>query len=704
MKNFRDYRGIAAAEDAVQLYKAIDTVVKKLIPFDQVGVLILDKSEEYHYELINEIFVNHISDGVKNTIPLEKQTLYKHKGTSVEWLANNGPVITKMDYLVKNTKHPRHPDMVNAGIKELLGGPIINQGKPIGMLAFKLKEEGIFNEQHIKHYKSVAEQVSICVANILSKKEILWKSTVQNLELKVSNILTDDETTIDKWGHIFQEFKQHIPFTFAIVFKIDEGKIKRFIYDWIAPNEKRQLTFENLVEITKLSKKDIEKAEKELYQLSINTADFFNTKKLLPTAVKSLMSSLGLYSLLPFHIAVKKKNTEIVALMFSKQKEHYSIRHINILDGIRNTLRISLENMLSAFDIKEMSEQLKQEKTYLESVVKEAYNFEHMIGDSDAIRDIFNQITEVASVDATTLLLGETGTGKELIARAIHENSNRKNRVLVKVNCAAIPSQIVESELFGHKKGAFTGAIQDRIGKFELANNGTIFLDEIGEMPLELQTKLLRVIQEREVERLGSNEIIKLNIRIIAATNKDLLKEIENGKFRADLYYRLNSFPIMVPPLKARDGDVLLLSDYFARQFSERYGLPFKGFTANSLSRLKRYDWPGNVRELQNLMEQAIISQRGKVLEVYPGATGASNLTWSENTDHNTSTFVIPENFDMDTIKNEKDKLERAYILQALEKTNWRVSGKNGAARLLEVASTTLESKMKKLGIERSKI
>ncbi len=693
---------LAAADDAIHLYDAINTVVKKLIPFDQVGVLILDKSEEYHYELINENFVNQISNSNKKTAPLEKQTLYKHKGTSVEWLAKNGPVITKMDYLVKNTKHPRHPDMVNAGIKELLGGPIINQGKPIGMLAFKLKKEGVFNEQHIKHYKSVAEQVSICVANILSKKEILWKSSVQNLELKVSNILTDDDITVDKWGYILQEFKQYIPFSFAMVMKIDDGKIKRYLYDWITPNEKRQLTLENLAEITKLTKKDIEKAEQALYQISTNTTDFINTKKGLPTAVKSLMSALGLNAFLPFHIAVKKKNTEIVPLLFSKQKEQYSIRHISILNGTRNTLRISLENMLSSFDIKQMSEQLKQEKTYLESVVKEAYNFEHMIGDSEAIRDVFNQITEVAGVNATTLLLGETGTGKELIARAIHENSDRKDRVLVKVNCAAIPSQIVESELFGHKKGAFTGAIQDRVGKFELANNGTIFLDEIGEMPLELQTKLLRVIQEREVERLGSNEIIKLNIRIIAATNKDLLKEIESGKFRADLYYRLNSFPIIVPPLKARDGDVLLLSDYFARQFSERYGLPFKGFTANSLSRLKRYDWPGNVRELQNLMEQAIISQRGKVLEVYPGATGASNLTWSENTGNNTSNFVFPENFDMDTIKNEKDKLERAYILQALEKTNWRVSGKNGAARLLDVASTTLESKMKKLGIERN--
>lgn len=695
---------LAVAEDAVQLHNAIHTVVRKLIPFDKVEVLVLDKSGEYHYELINEAYVNSVAGSNHIHTDFARQTLYELAGTPVDWFTNNGPDIVTMDFLAKHTFCVLHNEQRKEGIKEVIGGPLKNQGEIIGMLAFKLKEEGVFNQQHVKHYKSVAEQVSICLANILSKKEILWKSAVQKLEIKLSNILTEDHTTIDKWGSIFQEFKKCIPFSLAMVLKVEEGKIKRYVYEFITPKEKRQLTMEDVMEISKLSEKEFIEAERALYKASSKKSNFFDKSTDLPIPASKLLDALDLHSTILDRIVIKSKNTEIVYFLFSKELKQYSIRHSNILKGIRNTMRISLENMLSSFSIKEMSEQLQLEKTYLESVVKEAYNFEHMIGESDAIRAVFNQITEVASVDVTTLLLGETGTGKELIARAIHENSNRKERVLVKVNCAAIPSQIVESELFGHKKGAFTGAIQDRIGKFELANNGTIFLDEIGEMPLELQTKLLRVIQEREVERLGSNEVIKLNIRIIAATNKDLLEEIENGKFRADLYYRLNSFPIMVPPLKARDGDVLLLSDYFARQFSERYGLPFKGFTSNSLSRLKRYDWPGNVRELQNLMEQAIISQRGKVLEVYPGASGVSNLSWNDSSSNTSSSLVIPEEFNMDTIKHEKDKLERAFILQALEKTNWRVSGKNGAARLLDVASTTLESKMKKLGIKRNTI
>ena len=692
---------LSRAEDAVQLYNAIDNVVKKLIPFDQVGVLILDKSKMYHYELINENLVNQISE---SRIGLsDKQRLYEHKGTSVEWLANNGPVVTTMDFLVKKTKHPRHSDMVNVGIKELLGGPLIDEGKPIGMLAFKLKQGNVFNEQHVKHYKSVAEQVSICVANILSKKEILWKSSVQDLELNISNILTREDLSNEKWADIFQELKGLIPFTFAIVYKSTNNVTDHYTYEWLTHKEKRQLSTENIIEITKLSSSELGQMNKALIKMaSKDDVDLNNSR--ISSEVRNFMKALGFQSVLPHKTNLNKRNTEVCFFMFSKNPEQYSIRHFNILKGINNTLRLSLENMFSSFAIRELSEQLQLEKTYLESVVKEAYNFEHMIGESQAIREVFSQIREVAGVNATTLLLGETGTGKELIARAIHENSDRKDRVLVKVNCAAIPSQIVESELFGHKRGAFTGAIQDRVGKFELANNGTIFLDEIGEMPLELQTKLLRVIQEREVERLGSNDIIKLDIRIIAATNKDLIKEIENGKFRSDLYYRLNGFPINVPPLRARNEDVLLLSDFFARQFSERYGLPFKGFTANSLSRLKRYDWPGNVRELQNLMEQAIISQRGKVLEVYPGSTGGPNLSWNEHSTSASSSLVIPENFDMETIKQEKDKLERAYILQALEKTNWRVSGKNGAARLLDVASTTLESKMKKLGIERNTI
>lgn len=692
---------LAAAEDAIQLYAAINTVIKKLIPFDQVGVLILDKSEEYHYELINEIFVNQISQKTYKNTSLDKQKLYEHQGTSVEWLANNGPVITTMDFLVKNTYHPRHPDMIKAGVKELLGGPLVDQGKLIGMLAFKVKNENVFNEKHIKLFKSVSEQVSICVANVLSKKEILWKSSVQDLELKLSNILTGERQSNEKWGNIFQEFKVLIPFTFAIVFKVTKGTINKFVFEWITPVEKRQLSTENLIEITKLSDVEIAKAEKGLVKF-LNKERSVSQPGIIPASVKVLMDALGLKSLLPHKMNLKNKHTEVYFGMFSKELEQYTIRHFNILKGVKNTLRISLENMFSSFSIKEMSAQLQLEKNYLESVVKETYNFEHMIGESEAMLNVFNQISEVAGVDATTLILGETGTGKELIARAIHENSNRSDRVLVKVNCAAIPSQIVESELFGHEKGSFTGAFQQRIGKFELANKGTIFLDEVGEMPIALQTKLLRVIQEREVVRLGSNEVIKLDIRIIAATNRNLTKEIDTGIFRADLFYRLNGYPIQVPPLRARDADVLLLADFFARQFSERYGLSFKGFTRNTQARFGKYEWPGNVRELQNIIEQAVISQKNSILEIHPDQSNSAGFEWSEKATSGQSVLPeLPENFDMTDIKKQKDALEKEYLLQVLEKTKWRVSGKNGAARILDVAPSTLESRMKKLGIDR---
>ncbi|WP_430905559.1 GAF domain-containing protein [Maribacter sp. 2-571] len=692
---------LAATTNAVELYNAIDTVVKKIIPFDQVGVLILDKSESYHYELINEKFVNQVEDKNRKGATVEKQTLYKHQGSSVEWLANNGPVITSMDFLVENTEHPRHIDMVNAGVKELLGGPLVNQGKQIGMMAFKLKKEGVFNEQHIKHYKSVSEQVSICVANILSKKEILWKSAIQDLELKISNILTTEQKSNNKWDDIFQEYKALIPFTFATVIKVTKDKLNDFTYEWITPVEKRQLSLKNIEEITKLSATEISKAQKGLIQLSKKENEVIQLKE-IPKATKVYMDALGLQSVLPHRLHLKKKHTEVYFFMFSKDKNHYSIRHCNILEGVRNTLRISLENLFSSFSIKEMSEQLQLEKTYLESVVKETYNFEHMIGESKAMRDVFAQVSEVAAVDATALILGETGTGKELIARAIHENSTRKDRVLVKVNCAAIPSQIVESELFGHQRGAFTGAVKDRIGKFELANKGTIFLDEIGEMPLELQTKLLRVIQEREVERLGSNVTIPLDIRIIAATNRNLNEEITTGIFRSDLFYRLNGYPIQVPPLRARGEDVLLLADFFARQFSEQYGLPFKGFTANTLKRFQAYDWPGNVRELQNNIEQAIISQKGKIIEIHPGNSNVADFEWMASEGANTRALKLTDDFDMDAIKREKDLLERNYLLEVLEKKKWKVSGKNGAARQLGVAPSTLESRMRKLGISRS--
>lgn len=313
------------------------------------------------------------------------------------------------------------------------------------------------------------------------------------------------------------------------------------------------------------------------------------------------------------------------------------------------------------------------------------YNFEEIIGQSKPLKAMFEHIVLVSRTDTTVLLLGETGTGKELIARAIHNLSPRKTKPLVKLNCAALPAQLIESELFGHEKGAYTGATDKRIGKFEIANGGTLFLDEIGELPLESQVKLLRVLQEREVERLGSNKVIKIDVRIIAATNRDLEQEVAAGRFRSDLYFRLNVFPIDVPPLRERKEDIPLLAYHFLQKMEKKLGKEIRGISNKVLQQLTAYDWPGNIRELEHVIERNAILCKGDTLkelylsrsqQVKPTAATTFTLqTWEEH--------------------------EKEYILFVLAKCNGRVSGAKGAARILNIPPTTLESRMKKLGIKK---
>ncbi|NOT24310.1 MAG: sigma 54-interacting transcriptional regulator, partial [Nitrospiraceae bacterium] len=290
----------------------------------------------------------------------------------------------------------------------------------------------------------------------------------------------------------------------------------------------------------------------------------------------------------------------------------------------------------------------------------------------------------VAPTDSTVLITGETGTGKELIARASHNVSPRKNKPLVKVNCAAIPAGLIESELFGHEKGAFTGALTKKVGRFELADKGTIFLDEIGELPLDLQSKLLRVLQEGEFERVGGTQTFKVNVRVIAATNRDLEKLSKAGQYRSDLYYRLNVFPIHLPALREREGDIPLLVQYFARKFATNFGKKIDRVSERMMTSLQRYQWPGNIRELEHVIERAVILSEGSELEPIewlsqPGGKAGSGkpLTLEE--------------------------MERQHIVDVLEQTNWRVSGEKGAAKILDLNPTTLEARMKKLGIERVK-
>ena len=327
---------------------------------------------------------------------------------------------------------------------------------------------------------------------------------------------------------------------------------------------------------------------------------------------------------------------------------------------------------------------LEAQNVYLQEEIKGAHNFEELIGSSSTLKKVLKNVERVAPTDSTVLITGETGTGKELIARAIHNLSPRKSKPLVKVNCAAIPAGLIESELFGHERGAFTGALTKKIGRFELADKGTIFLDEIGELPLDLQSKLLRVLQEGEFERVGGAQTFKVNVRVIAATNRDLEQQSKTGHYRPDLYYRLNVFPIHLPALREREGDIPLLVQYFVRKFVANFGKKIDRIPERMMSALQRYQWPGNIRELEHVIERAVILSEGSELEP---------IEWLSQPGGKTGSGKIPT----------LEEMERQHIVGVLEQTNWRVNGEKGAAKILDLNPTTLEARMKKLGIERVK-
>jgi len=332
-------------------------------------------------------------------------------------------------------------------------------------------------------------------------------------------------------------------------------------------------------------------------------------------------------------------------------------------------------------EIKKLKELLEEERAYLKEEIRLEHNHENIIGKSDVLKYVLYKVEQIASGDTTVLILGETGTGKELVARAVHGFSKRKNRALVKVNCAALPSNLIESELFGHEKGAFTGSNSRQLGRFEVADGATLFLDEIGELPLELQSKLLRVIQDGEFERLGSSRTIKVNARIIAATNRNLEEEVQKGRFRDDLWYRLNVFPITMPPLRDRAEDIPLLVDFYVKKIAKRMGKVTGIVPQSVMNALQNYHWPGNVRELENVLERAVINSSGPKLHL------ADDL--------NKPLAYLAKN------QKTLEAVERDYITRILEQTRWQVSGKNSAAQILGLNRSTLRARMRKLSINK---
>ncbi len=381
-----------------------------------------------------------------------------------------------------------------------------------------------------------------------------------------------------------------------------------------------------------------------------------------------------------------RKDGTKVPVEMSASAIHWEGRPVMLVMVRDITERIEADKALRSAlaEIEQLKDRLQAENTYLQDEIKLEHNFDEIVTCSEVVRKSLRQVEQVASTDATVLLLGESGAGKELLARAVHSTSDRADRPLVKVNCATLPENLIGSELFGHEKGAFTGAHERRAGRFELADEGTLFLDEIGDLPLDLQPKLLRVLQEGEFERLGNPHTVKVDVRIIAATNRKLQDAVAAGEFREDLYYRLNVFPIYCPALRERKEDIALLANHFAVKYAAKFGKTIQSISQRVLDSLQAYDWPGNVRELENIIERAIIISQGGQLDLGDwlpsgglSAQGPPTLTLEE--------------------------LERQHILTVLELARWTVRGEQGAARMLGLKPTTLEARMKRLGIERAR-
>ncbi|MGE3468447.1 MAG: sigma 54-interacting transcriptional regulator [Pyrinomonadaceae bacterium] len=573
------------------------------------------------------------------------------------------------------------------GIKESLMIALRKDGKGIGVLGLFAEKKGTFIESNLRIIRGISSQLSVAVANIISSD-----ATEQSRKEMASllSISTDIASIRDKKDllHVIQgKLKRLFTFNDAAVVLFSENKstYRVFLSDCEGPRADHP-DFAEILDFDYPSNDGI-------HDSALNS----------PTAVAIKIAGLDLtLPNLKFIYDTGLREIAAVALrdadevfgvmtLLSETENAFSESDLRLLLGISNQVSTAIANVLAnekiASQIEEIErykQQLEAENLGLQKEISVASNHEEIIGSSEEMQRVFRLISQVADSDSTVLILGETGTGKELIARAIHRSSPRNDRLLVKVNCASLPPTLVESELFGHERGSFTGAVDRRIGKFELANHGTLFLDEIGELSLELQAKLLRAIQEKEIERVGGKSTLKVNVRIVAATNRNLIEEVEQKRFRADLFYRLNVFPISLPPLRDRTEDIAPLAAHFSAKFSRKSGRRVFGIADQVLSELTQYEWPGNVRELEHLIERGVLLANGPMItEIHlPDLKSPPVSRPAEPTVAKTLT------------ENESE-----HILEVLRKCAGKVSGPDGAAAALGVPPSTLNSKMKKLGI-----
>ena len=557
------------------------------------------------------------------------------------------------------------------GFKDVVGIRLRNGETNHGILFLNIEEI------NVQLLQGICSQISVAMANIMANEQINKKQEEQAFLLDFSNDITQVRTKLDLQTAISKVLDKTMHTQLAMIRVIDDDglHLSPFMYD-------NTLFEKATIDFDKMAAERITIEETYTAQvLASKDGLLFNVEEELKNgnAYAQLWKTTGLKNMYGLPLRAGDKNIGTIWLLANRLSQL-------LLKGICAQISIAIANIQANEKLFAYKKQLEVENDYLKEQIKTIYNFSEIIGNGDAMQKVYRLMSLVADSNSTVLILGETGTGKELIARAIHNASPRKDKLMVKVNCAALPANLIESELFGHERGAFTGAIDRRIGKFELANNSTIFLDEIGELPLEAQSKLLRVIQERELERLGGKQIIKIDVRLIAATNRNLEEEVKAGRFRADLYFRLNVFPIILPPLRDRSEDIEPLTHFFVQKYSRNTGRRIKKVAPKVIQQLCSYTWPGNVRELEHLIERSILLA----------------------TDSTLDDVYIPQHTDAEKqeqahlLNRSLAEVERSHIIETLKRCAGKISGAGSAAEILKIPGNTLHSKMKKLNISKS--
>ncbi len=557
------------------------------------------------------------------------------------------------------------------GFKDVVGIRLRNGETNHGILFLNIEEI------NVQLLQGICSQISIALANIMANEQISKKQEEQAFLLDFSNDITQVRTKQDLQAAISRVLDKTMHTRLVMIRVIDDDglHLSPFMYD-------NTLFKKAKIDFDKMAVERI--TINEPYTAQVLTSKdglLFNVEEELKSGntYAQLWKITGLRNMYGLPLRAGDKNIGTIWLLADQLSQL-------LLKGICAQIAVAIANIQANEKLLTYKKQLEVENDYLKEQIKTIYNFSEIIGGGDAMQKVYRLMSLVADSNTTVLVLGETGTGKELIARAIHNASSRKDKLMVKVNCAALPANLIESELFGHERGAFTGAIDRRIGKFELADHSTLFLDEIGELPLEAQAKLLRVIQERELERVGGKQIIKINVRLIAATNRNLEDEVKAGRFRADLYFRLNVFPIGLPPLRDRAEDIEPLTHFFVQKYSRNTGRKIRKVAPKVIQQLRSYTWPGNIRELEHLIERSILMTTSEVLDdVYiPQHTDAEKQEQAH------------------LLNRSLEEVERSHIIETLKRCAGKISGAGSAAEILKVPGNTLHSKMKKLSISKS--